>query len=779
MNTDNFLPIILVAQADINKADICYAVKLSAITKRRSAVPAQNKFSGIMSGLGNVITDSLSSAVTDTYLLRMNNEDVWILSDKMTPTRYRISDISKQMDFEPGAVKFSMFFSSGDIETAAHKLTPENMVVSFTGSVKSLLEDFKGENFENITDEFATVVVSKHAPGDDLYNFKPMNTRSSLISYDSDGIFLVNENRKVLFNNILAHYKSDSCCGFITLVNGEFELIEIFKIKQDISASGLNLIRNSDCDEKMDIAFPDSVLKSESFLAAFALNGLSMIASDGKLYSLKNDTIQECGIFKVESSIYVKTIDGSTAVYNDCEDIANVLKLLPFGYDNIFMDKSASQPFIYNNEIANFLIDDIGLKSDGLCFEYSKMSNFRYQADAYSCTLFFVYNGEEIALITANSLGIYISNAQEKVSVNFEIQNYTINQLYDCFYKRFSENFVASTFSEMFKTDKLMNVDCSVEELIQVLLSEESEVLRSAFKSVIGKFKNINDIQSDLIQKVTLLEIQRKKIQKIFDEWALYYPHYMASLQVQWLRFVFGENISNDILNTEYWKCIAHFKRILSGGNSYTQKSMSEIGMCINKIYAALPDEAKRADITGDLRIKSYNNSQSTLTAGTDVMVAVSGGIEIANILLKGVSATNPLALSMSAKMIVNSYTKDVELRKNIKAFGLQSLNLWQIFMRGIRIHIMELTNGINDYNKLCLKRDTELFKKIPESEKEKIKAKLSSALKNKISESINDKFMEIMPQFNIRISNIINELDSNSKFLDVTLDEFKNNLFI
>ena len=39
-------------------------------------------------------------------------------------------------------------------------------------------------------------------------------------------------------------------------------------------------------------------------------------------------------------------------------------------------------------------------------------------------------------------------------------------------------------------------------------------------------------------------------------------------------------------------------------------------------------------------------------------------------------------------------------------------------------------------------------------------------------------KFMEILPQFNMRISNVIKEIDSNTEFLNVSLDEFKNNLF-
>jgi len=293
-----------------------------------------------------------------------------------------------------------------------------------------------------------------------------------------------------------------------------------------------------------------------------------------------------------------------------------------------------------------------------------------------------------------------------------------------------------------------------------------------------GKFKNADDVQGALVQKVTLLEIQRRKIQKIFDEWALYYPHYMASIQVKWLRSVFGQAIHGEVLNSEYWKCVGYFKRVISGANAFVQKYMGEIASCVNRISAALPEDTKRVDVTNDLRITSVSAS-SILTAGSDIMMGVSAGLEMANIFVRGFTATSPLTLSLSAKALVDSYTKDVALRKDVKAFGLQALEWWRIFMSGVCVQIIEVTNSIHEYNKECLKRDTELFKKFPEAEQTKIRTRLSALLKNKISESIDDKFIEVLPQFNMRIANIIDLIDANRRTLDSTLNDFKKNLFI
>ena len=129
--------------------------------------------------------------------------------------------------------------------------------------------------------------------------------------------------------------------------------------------------------------------------------------------------------------------------------------------------------------------------------------------------------------------------------------------------------------------------------------------------------------------------------------------------------------------------------------------------------------------------------------------------------------------------MLVDSYTKDVTIRKNIKAFGLQSVEWWKIFMNGISVHILELSNSVNDYNKQILKRDTQLFTKLPDEKRAAARERLTTALKDKISESIDNKFIEILPQFNMRIANIIDSIDTNSEFLNETLSDFKNNLFM
>ena len=77
------------------------------------------------------------------------------------------------------------------------------------------------------------------------------------------------------------------------------------------------------------------------------------------------------------------------------------------------------------------------------------------------------------------------------------------------------------------------------------------------------------------------------------------------------------------------------------------------------------------------------------------------------------------------------------------------------------------------------VKRDTDIYDALPESSREEIKERLYKGLKEKISESIDDKFTEILPQFNLRISNIIEEIELLSSSITDTLDEFQSKLFM
>lgn len=776
MNPITYIPESLLTNNTINPDNICYSMRLSGIKKRKTTPAAQGTFSSLMSGLSNAIT----SVITDACLIRMTNSEVWIVSEKNAPVHINLSDINKSAEIHPGEVRASLFFQTGELESATYTLNSDNMLTSFGGNLKQFLEDFSNMQCENLPGDFFSVIISKNTKSPELYSFAQTANSSTLISYDNNGIHLINQRRKIAYSSIVAIHQSNGYTAILFRENNEYLFAEIMKsLPAQLPVQDLNLIRNTGSYEKsVSLPFPDGILRANSFIAAFSVNSLSLFSIDDKLYSVKGNGVAECGVFKSEADIYVKTSDGETLKYPGCERITDVLSLLPSGYSQIFMTPDVPQPFLCNGNIISFTHDKAAIKSESYTFEFSKMTDCHYMADDFSCTITFTYNGEKFTLCTANPLGVHICKTQEKVYVSTLAESYTINQLYDCYYQRCSENYLACTFSEIFKTEKLLSVDNSPSELIAALYAEDSPVLRNTFQSILGNFKVIDDLQSALIQKVTLLEIQRKKIQKLYDEWALYYPHYLATIQVQWLRYVFGDDVSSKTLDNEYWKCVNFHKRILSGSNNYIQNTMSEIGSCVENISEALPDEAKRTDVATNLRINP-NIAQNILKRGTDALHATTAGLELSNIFLNGISAANPLAISMTAKMLVDSYTKDLTLRKNIRTFGLQALEWWEIFIKGIRIQIMELSHAFTTYNKMCIKRDIELFKSLADDKKEQVKVKLAGGLKMKISESIDDKFMEVLPQFNLRISDIIENLDAAGSALPDIIDDFKNNLYI
>ena len=773
----------IMSRANLSYEDVCYAVKLAGISNRRNQPQNAGKFSGLMNNIGNVISDTFSSAVNNIYLLRLNNGVISVVSEKMVPLHINAVEVYRSLSFTPGLISGMARFLQGEIESANFKISIDRFEETFCGNFKQFIMDFDNEPlypYTNLSEQFVTVVYSGHKQGGEPFQFAAYKKVGSLLSFDMRSVYIHNDSRKIDYSAILACTKKQGYYGFLIKEHGEYELVEIFSENlKDINDMEINLVREVKAVTEVlpEITFPESVPVAEMFLSHFVISDLSIVAIDGKIFYENEKNLEECGIFKVGDEVFVSKESGVSR-YTGGNKIAAVLFLLPMGFDSYFLTNDGLKPFYSNSEILEFAVNDEGIHSENKEYRYDKMSGYRYEADDFCCKIEFSCDGENVQMYTANSLGVHISNMQEKMLVTSDIKQYSINELYACYYDRFMQNFLATTFAEIFKTRKLMNNEMDVEELLGAMNATEGDVLRGAFKSVLAKFKNVDDMQSTLIQKVALLEIQRRKIQKMYEEWALYYPHHMANIQVNWIKNMFGNAVDNKILQDEYWKCVVHFKKTLSSSNAFVQKSMNEIGMCTAKIMQALPEEVKRCDVTRNLRINS-SNSTAMLKTGSNLLLGASAGLEMTTIFLRGFSGASPLALSMSAKMLVDSYAKDVELRKNVRAFGMQALEWWIIFLKGIRIHIMEMTHSVNMYNKHCLKRDTGIFKQLPMEKRDMIMTKLSLGLKDKIIAGIDDKFMEIMPQFNMRVSNIIEELDKNTQLCDYTIEEFGNNLFI
>ncbi len=766
---------------NVKAEDIHYVIKLSDVVNRKTNQPT-GKLSGFMSGLGSVVSDTISSAIHNSYFVKTNNA-LYMLSEKMSPFMFKTEEVSVTAAIDKGIIKVSAAFSAGGIESVAFKLTNENYEDVFVGNLRELLDDFCNEHEiegYKLFDNFMKVRLSNHTNNvEKLYEFSPYESFATLVSCDEKGLYLFNTKTKILFEQIVAYHSRGEYCQFIFYEGSQTILCELAYKDAEFSKLELNLIRDEEGNEvELEIPFPDDLIKAEMFLSVFGLNELKMIAADQMLYSMQGSTAMLCGAFITDNQIFVKTIDGVTKSYPNGDKYAGVLSMLPVNIEYIFGDRSVPQPFIYHEEIKNLTIDENGIKGGDVFYEFAKMENYCYCTEKFNCKISFVYNNESVNLTTANSLGVSVSNLQEKVQVKSVMESYNVNQLYALYYQRRTKNFMAATFSEIFKTDKMLNDNIKVQDVINAMRSSDSAVLRGAFQSLVGKFKNVDDLQSDLIQKISLMEIQRRRIQKLGDEWVTYYPHYMASIQTEWLKYIFAPYIKEETLNTEYWKCVAQFKRILQGSNAYVQKSMNEIGMCTSKLSSVLPDDVKRADITSALRINSVDKSEM-LKTGTNIMLGITTGLELGNLLMRGIYGTSPMMISMSAKMLVDAYTKDVNSRKDIKAYGLQTLEWWQILMKGMRIQILEIANGVGEYNKICLKRDTDIFKALPDEAKAKVKERLTIALKDNIVGDIDEKYLEILPQMNVRISNIIEDIDTSLNSRNAIIAEFKDNMFI
>ena len=775
----------LLQQALPDMEQIRYCVKLSSVTNRREESGVTNKFASMMSGIGNLVSDTISSSIFNSYFVGTANGSVGYISEKTSPIFFDSKEIMARLVIEPGMVQFNFTFETGILQNAVIQLSSDTLSSVFWGDLTEIFKDFDTEtriSLNNLSKTYAFVRMSKPSQSPDKpYEMIPFYTIETLISYDSEYLYLNNYMKTIPFHEVLLCYCSPERYCFVIKEQNELVFYEVFRNRnKNRPELGFNLLAEAQTtiQENLEIEFPDKITRLQQFLSICQWKDLVMVAADNDLLFPYQEGLVKGGVFTQDSTLYIRLEDGIVQKYTEMLPIIQTLSLLPSRYDTLFMATDEPLPYVIDNDVKYLRVQKDGLELDGQFYAFSKMQNFKYCAKNYSCSIEFVYEKKALSFLTAEVLGVHISNTQEQVATSEKIKYFTINQLYDYYCKNQAKNFIAGTLSEIFKTNKLLNFDVTVDELLDAIEADDSAVLRNALQSVLGKFKNMDDLQEKLIQKLTLLEIQRRKIQKMLDEWILFYPHYAASTRVEWLKNIFSPYIKEELLKTEYWNCVSHFKRIFSGMSVYIQKTLNEIALCTNRLISVLPEEVKRADIPAMLRVSPRNRINAVKT-GANAMLAVATGAELANFFVRGFSMTNPLVLSMSVKMMVDSYAKDVSQRKDVKAFGIQALEWWQILMQGLTLHIMELTKGFNDYSQVRIRRDTDLFLKIPPAYAGKVKDVLSEKLKQEIIEGVNQKYLEIMPQFNLRISNILEDVKFQSDFCKGTIKEFEENLYI
>ena len=768
-----------------NPESVRYAVKVSKAVLRRTQNSSGGMFSGVMSGIGNLVSDTISSAIYDSYFIGIDGGKIGFVSEKNNTVVFTPQEVGINFNISDGNIDVNVDFPSGSMQNAAFGLSEDKLEEVFWGNMSELLKDFdrRGEMFcVNISNTYASVNMSKCTQNTEKpYEVAAFLKGDTLISYDKEYIYLNNMMKKIPFKDILACNTLPQCYSLIVKNGKELCLCEIFRNGNNSEKSGeLNLIAESETEEspRINIEIPETVKSAKYFLSLWKKDDFEMMILDSDAYfSDGNDWI--CGgMFVFGETIYVKLQSGTVVKYEKMMSVIDVLKFLPMRYDTIFLEENKKQPCLADGDIHYIDAKEKILQIDGEVFEYKDILEFSYSAKDYCCEISFSKNNEKIRFVTAESLGIHISRSCERASICNEIQDFSINKLYSRNFKNETKCFVAETFAEIFKTNKLLNMDITVDDLLDVMESDESAVLRNALLSVVGKFKNIDDLQEQLIQKLAILEISRRKIQKMLDEWALFYPHYAASKRIEWLKKNFSLHIKEDVLQNEYWNCVYHFKRLFGGMNASISKILSEIALCINRLSEAMPDSVRRANIPSMMRV-SPRSKTSAAKAGSNALLALGTGAELANFFVRGFSASSPMMISMSVKMMVDSYIKDAKLRNDIKTFGTQALEWWQILMKDLAIHIAELTKGFNDYSKARLKCDTAVFTKIQNTDSENIKKRLFENLRGEILKGIDEKYLEIMPQLNMRISNVLDDVKFSSDFCPEIVKEFEENIYV
>jgi len=770
-------------QSDVNEEDVIYCFKLSSVNKRRNSSMENTAYPNGVAGVNNA-SDYVSARRSMSFYLVNAKGEVYILSQLVSSACYKQEVITKNVKVESGTVKVSVSFPYGDSESATFKLEADNLATEFYGDLKRFIRDFDGDSsilLDNLSSSYLKIKISKRSfENDKLYYFAPVSDISSFVSYNSDEIYMYNIKRKIRTDDIIAYHNGRSFVQLLTMDGQELTLWEFFKDDETYERkSELNLIFRDSVHVQTSFSLPTgkNAVEAKNVLCAASVNNLYIAEIDGVLYGLSGRKLRKCGLFKSGKNVYVKTDDGITEKYFGCEAIMDLIPALSASSTQIFDDLSIPQPFLKDGEIKNFYVRESSLEGEDCTYEYSKMGDYSFSCKQHGCEMTFIYVDKKILLSTAMPLGVKVSTMQERYYVKDKMKDCSLPVLYDFKYKRGLKSFLASTFLEIFKTDILLGDKLSIDHMIMLLQSAENETVSLAFKDTLGKIENADEAQVDLIKKLFFMYIQINKIHKHWEEWLTYYPHYEAAEQVKWLKGVYGSGVADEVLKNEYWECVSRYKKALQEMYTHISSYFSDMNRCFEGMGVALPDEIKRMNISALTRVSPISSEAILDVDNTEVANAVYSGAFVAGV-QEELSFDNPMLL-MVIRMVNDMYSQDIVVRKNIKQYGLQILEIWQLMMKAMQLRISELANEISLYHRYCLKRDAELFEEIAQDRKSQVKSTMENLIKEKIVSGTDEKFIEIIPQMNIRVSDIMTNIERCLDLGSLTLNEFAEHMFV
>lgn len=772
---------IIANDSVINSSEVVFVVKIQNIKKRLILEQSKkNSIGGFLNNVTSNIVDKVSGYISDSYAVMLKNGSLrLIISNKDIPScNLEKFNMTIKNEFRDGIFKIYVNVNNSFIELESFEIniTNKNIEDVMIGSLSEVIAYFNNNpllnnDFLHLKNTFYELSILKQMDCDksNVFDFKCNKNISTLVSIYDDKIIMPNVGFTLELCDVVKYVKNEGHHVFLMCENNLFTAYVISTNPIKFDSEIINLAALPDDQQNVIFDIDYNLNNANEVLIAGVISDndqkIDIVIVDYELY-MGNEKLgmHRAKVFLYEGDIYVVFENGNHTVLRCSESInESVKKILislnkELNFDEIQICVNAESREVNKLKIreTSFIINETEYQYDGI-------ENYKLINEDYFSLMSFSSDNEYISIVTCKSIGFEVWKKVEDIQLMAKIKSMTLLDTYKFINELKLNKFLACTFGEIIKADRLLNKGKSIESVLRNITDSDKVVLRSTLQSIKGKFFVNEDLQETLLKKVSGIELERKIVTKLLDEWVLVYPHYYAQLETNWLRAVFGNFIQDELIERERWKLITNTRRVIQQAQMSLSKHLFEIQSCTAHISNAIPDEIKKVDTSRFRRLNSNNLTEQMVT-GANIALGTTVALEALNVILRGIHITNPIIFTSATKMIIDSYAKDDMERRDIKNFGYQTLSWWDAMMSCMPVIIFEAREGFKTIIENSMIRDGEVLKKLTVEQKIQVQKRMANLLVNEAKQVTNEKFSNIIPEYDIYVADIMTDIDDIKK---------------
>jgi hypothetical protein len=788
----------ILEKSGISHDDISFAVKLHLNDIHKRKLQTEQKKISL-----NTIKSIFKTIINNNYLICLRDgKCVIISSDTENP---RVDSSMKDLDFEltliPTALNCTIKIKvpTCPIESVSFSYGPADSIL---GKVSELFRLFGAKssqyNILKASEEgYYKVSVFRQNAYDtlDAFSFIIENTADTLLTIGSESLCFHNMDALLNYSSIVSYSFNQNIYSIVTL---EEDTLKLYSISAIPSGSGKNPLDNS-CFEDIyklnNLVFrqEEPFVSTDSKLLSLPLNTdklavhnlftiffesdlekyLFVISDNILRIGHDQNALQRFSLFYYQDKMYIQNAENELIVLQPPEKVKSGFMALNMDFNEYFLDFNRPQYLLESGsgtaKKAQLYDDKLVFGEESILFRDFDKVNFNPDC---GCAMVTMINGSTArSFVCAFDYAFSIWQKFERSNLS-KLKLMTFNEIQSYLNNLVINRFLYAVFGEIIITNEEINDDISLTDLLEMIAQKDGSTLRTMGDSLLTKFKikSIDDLQEIMLRKVSSIEYHKNRILILANEWNLIYPHYMGMREYKHTIQLFNSDlISPYELEKDRLDVVENIRKIVQNVNSSISAILGNIDKSISKISSLIPPQISADTSTYASRLTSSSLAfqSGTVTTGFKFITQLSDAVA------KGIILSDMPSLVFSpVSNILSHFAKDSQERKDLKVYGNQVLEWWEMIMKYLTFLIVEARQMFGEFVQSRGTLYAKYMENMSENEKTAFIEKYFSIIEDEIKAIVEEKFHAVAAK-KFYLQTIVDKIEELEKHYADYIDDF------